>query len=44
MITEGEIDVKPLLTHTFKLDQVQQAYETFVDRKAGAIKVLIDFS
>lgn len=44
MITEGEIDVKPLLTHTFKLDQVQQAYETFVDRKAGAIKVLIGFS
>jgi threonine 3-dehydrogenase len=44
MIAQGEIDVKPLLTHSFKLDQVQQAYETYVDRSDGALKVLLDFS
>lgn len=44
MIMEGEVDVKPLLTHTFKVDQVQEAYETFVDRRDKSIKVLIDFS
>ena len=42
-IASGEIDVKPLLTHTFPLSEAQQAYEHFVDRKDGAIKVLIDF-
>ena len=44
LIAAGTIDVKPLLTHTFKLDQVQEAYETFVDRADGAMKVLLDFS
>jgi len=44
LIAEGIIDVKPLLTHTFKLDQAQEAFETFVDRADGAIKVLLDFS
>jgi threonine dehydrogenase-like Zn-dependent dehydrogenase len=43
-IASGEVDVKPLLTHTFKLDQVQKAYETYVDRSDNAIKVLLDFS
>ena len=43
-IASGEVDVKPLLTHTFKLDQVQQAYETYVDRADNALKVLLDFS
>ncbi|MDA0349343.1 MAG: zinc-binding dehydrogenase [Verrucomicrobia bacterium] len=43
-IASGEVDVKPLLTHTFKLDQVQKAYETYVDRSDNALKVLLDFS
>lgn len=44
MIADGEVDVKPLLTHVFKLDHVQKAYETYVDRSDGALKVLLDFS
>jgi len=44
LIAEGKIDVKPLLTHTFKLDQIQEAFETYVDRLDGALKVLLDFS
>ena len=44
LIAEGIIDVKPLLTHTYRLDEVQKAYETFVDRSDGAMKVLLDFT
>jgi threonine dehydrogenase-like Zn-dependent dehydrogenase len=43
-IVDGEVDVKPLLTHSFKLDQVQKAYETYADRSDDALKVLLDFS
>jgi threonine dehydrogenase-like Zn-dependent dehydrogenase len=42
-IGEGRIDVKPLLTHSFPLNAIQTAFETFSDRKAGACKVLIRF-
>jgi len=44
LIAKGEIDVKPLLTHTFKLEEVQTAFEHYVDRKDEALKVLLDFS
>ena len=43
LIAEGKVDVKPLLTHSFPFASTQKAYETFVDRNDGAIKVLIDF-
>jgi len=42
-IGEGRIDVKPLVTHTFPLSEIQTAFETFSDRKDGACKVLIRF-
>ena len=43
LIAEGKVDMKPLLTHSFPFASAQTAYETFVDRNDGAIKVLIDF-
>jgi len=43
LIAGGKVDMKPLLTHSFPFESAQTAYETFVDRKDGAIKVLIDF-
>lgn len=43
MIDSGEFDFRPLLTHSLPFDQVQRAYELFVDRDDGAIKVVIDF-
>ena len=43
MIAEREIDLKPLLTHSLPFDEAQRAYELFVDRRDGSIKVVIDF-
>ena len=43
MIAKGEIDVSMLLTHTLSYSKAQEAYELFVDRKDGAIKVVLDF-
>lgn len=42
-IGEGRIDVRPLVTHTFPLSEIQTAFEIFSDRKDGACKVLIRF-
>jgi threonine dehydrogenase-like Zn-dependent dehydrogenase len=42
-IGEGRIDVRPLVTHSFPLKEIQTAFETFSDRKDGACKVLIRF-
>jgi len=42
-ICEGRMDLSALLTHRFKLADIQQAFETFRDRKDGAQKVLVEF-
>ena len=42
-IVQGRIDVKPILTHRFPLDRVNDAYGIFADRKDGAIKVIVEF-
>lgn len=39
----GGLDVEPLLTHTFSLDQVPEAFRISTDR-SEASKVLLDFS
>lgn len=42
-IGEGRVDVSKIITHRFPLEQIQQAFELFRDRKDGVIKALIDF-
>jgi len=42
-IREGRINVAPLITHRYPLAELQTAFETFRDRKEGAIKVIVDF-
>jgi threonine dehydrogenase-like Zn-dependent dehydrogenase len=42
-IGEGRIDVAPIITHRFDLANIQEAFETFRERRDGALKVLITF-
>ncbi len=42
-ISEERIDVSPIITHRYPLEQIQEAYETFLHRKDGALKVLVEF-
>jgi threonine dehydrogenase-like Zn-dependent dehydrogenase len=40
-VAHGRIDLTPLLTHSFTLDQIGEAYELFGGRKDGVLKVAI---
>jgi threonine dehydrogenase-like Zn-dependent dehydrogenase len=42
-IAERRVDLAPIITHRFPLTQIQTAFETFRDRRDGALKVFIDF-
>ncbi len=44
MITSGEVDVKPMLTHNFTFDQVLDAYELHRLQDEGAVKIVIDMT
>ena len=41
LIAEGKIDTTPLITHTFPLDQIEEAYRIFENKEDGVIKVAI---
>lgn len=41
LISEGKIDTTPLITHTFPLDRIDEAYEIFENRLDGVIKIAI---
>lgn len=41
IIVSGKIDAKPLVTHTFSLDEFQKAFDTQRDPATGALKVVI---
>jgi len=41
MVASGKVDVKPLITHRFSLEQTIQAFETAKTGAGGAIKVMI---
>lgn len=41
-VIEGQrLDLKPLVTHRFKLDQIVEAYELFANQRDGVLKVAI---
>ena len=42
LIDSGQLVVKDLITHTFPLEDFALALETFVNRREGAIKVVIE--
>ena len=41
VISKGRVDLRPLITHRFKLDQIEQAYELFGHQRDGVLKVAI---
>ena len=41
LIAEGRIDTRPLITHTYPLDRIAEAYDLFENRKDGVIKVAV---
>ncbi len=41
MMSTGMIDAKTMITHDFPMEEVHEAVATFVERKGGAMKVLI---
>jgi len=40
-VRRGRVDLTPLLTHTFSLDQISDAYDLFGERMDGVLKVAI---
>jgi len=41
MVRRGELDLRPLLTHRFKLENINEAYRLFGSRSDGVMKVAI---
>lgn len=41
LIEAGKIDTTPLITHTYPLSQIEEAYELFENKRDGVIKVAI---
>jgi threonine dehydrogenase-like Zn-dependent dehydrogenase len=41
LLGRGLVDVKPLTTHHFPLDRFAEAWETFLERRDGAIRVML---
>ncbi|WP_448956530.1 NAD(P)-dependent alcohol dehydrogenase [Labrys neptuniae] len=41
VVGSGRVDLSGLVTHRFKLDQIEQAYELFANQRDGVLKVAI---
>ncbi|KAH0948256.1 hypothetical protein HN011_008820 [Eciton burchellii] len=41
LVASGKVDVKPLITHNYKIEETKQAFETSRTGADGAIKVMI---
>jgi alcohol dehydrogenase len=41
LVRHGRLDLVPLITHTFALDQIVEAYKLFGEKRDGVIKVAI---
>lgn len=42
LVRNGHLDLEKMITHQFKLDQTQDAFETLIDQGKNAIKVVIN--
>ena len=41
VVASGALDLRPLVTHRFKLDQIEEAYDLFSHQRDGVLKVAI---
>jgi alcohol dehydrogenase len=41
VIASGRLDTRPLLTHRFRLDDIEAAYDLFANQRTGVLKVAI---
>lgn len=41
VIASGRVDLNPLVTHRFKLDRIEEAYELFANQQDGVLKIAI---
>ena len=42
LIANGNLNTEPLITHTYPLDQIKEAYEVFENKRDGVIKIAIE--
>jgi L-iditol 2-dehydrogenase len=41
LLASGRVNLKPLITHSFPLENILEAFKTFIERTGGAIKVVV---
>ena len=41
LMASGRVDLKPMVTHTYSLGNIQEAFDTAYDKTTGSIKVQI---
>ena len=41
VIASGRVDLRPLVTHRFPLDRIEEAYDLFANQRGGVLKVAI---
>ena len=41
VIQSGRVDLAPMVTHRFKLDDIEKAYDLFGHQRDGVLKVAI---
>lgn len=41
VVAGGRVDLRPMVTHRFRLDQIEQAYDLFANQRDGVLKVAI---
>lgn len=42
LIEQGMIDTTPLITHRYKLEEIEEAYRVFENREEGVIKIAVE--